>query len=148
MKLKNFRVINSELFEADSSDDGDIYIYQDINEATDRSNEYRRQGYKCRALKLASGQYVVYFRLSKPKPPKISLSRRFNGKDYYPERSRYDDIVIRSRDSALDKANEYKNLGYSCKIVDYLIPEDLVIIYMRHIDMDIDDIFSVVLCED
>jgi len=131
MKLKNFRVINGELFEADSSDDGDVYLYPDINEATDRSNEYRRQGYKCRALKLASGQYVVYFRLSKPKPPKISLSRRFNGKDYYPERNKYDDIVIRNRDSAQDKASEYRRLGYSCKVIDFTPEENLVIIYLR-----------------
>jgi len=131
MKLKNFRVINGELFEADSSDDGDIHIYPNNSDALIRSNEYRRQGYKSRIMKLTDGQSIVYFRLSKPKTPKISLSRRFNGKDYYPERNKYDDIIIRGKDNALDKASEYRLLGYSCKVVDFVPEENFVIVYLR-----------------
>lgn len=137
--MKNFRIVDGELFEADSTDEGDINLYDDYNIAMDCSNSYRKQECKSRVVKNAAGNYVVYFHRKRREMPKITLSRRFRGKDYLPERTIYGSIVMRRRDNAIKKVEYYKEFGYNCKIIDYLIPEDLVIIYMRHVDTETND---------
>lgn len=135
------------MFEADSSDDGDVNIYHNYDIAMSQSNEYRRKGYKSRIVKLTGDKHVVYFKPSKQNIPKVALSRRFNGKDYYPERNIHNDVIVRSREAALDKVKEYNISGYYCRIIDFLVEENLAIIYLRQPNVDYIEPYNIVIEE-